>query len=680
MKAMFGAVWRGLRTHIRALVILVGLGVVGVVVLTGGTYVASQNPAFCKSCHYMDPYYRQWETSSHSETSCVACHPFRPVTNAVSALRYLTDTQDSRPRAEIPDGLCLQSGCHETRILQAASTFKEKVSFDHAAHTQRLRRGKRLRCTSCHSQIVQGEHISVTAETCYLCHFKGVGEAQAIGGCTTCHGTPSETLQEQGFIFSHDSYLKVGVSCQQCHLQVSEGEGAVPKERCFTCHVERTERYDDSEFLHRTHVTVHDVDCFQCHETIRHGKIKMIRALEPSCENCHKGLHSPQKDMYIGTGGIGSGDTPSRMFAAQVSCDGCHTRTVHVGTREFEETSLEPERQSCVTCHGSGYDDMMDDWLRETKRLVDTLGPEVKQAEASLVNAERRNVDASDSRILIEKARHNYDFLKFGRGAHNVEYAANLARASAGYIDKAMGKLSGDYVAPKRPSTIATPDGYCTAMCHTRLGLPADTRFDQMTFPHELHADGLEVECTKCHSPEKHKMRIITRSECMSCHHEAQDIACGHCHPSQQALYTGQVADLGVSGDPDVMFEAEVECDGCHDLSGETTFAGLKEMCVECHEAEYGDMLTEWVTEIQGALGRSLVNLDRARRFVEASRRKGGDVVEPEALIRKAERMIRLVESGKGTHNYPLSLELLESADGKLEDALNRLGRQAATP
>jgi hypothetical protein len=114
----------------------------------------------------------------------------------------------------------------------------------------------------------------------------------------------------------------------------------------------------------------------------------MIRALEVGCENCHKGLHSPQKDMYIGTGGAGVADTPSRMFAAQVSCEGCHTRAVHVGTPEFAEASLEAERRSCVTCHGPGYDLMLDDWTREAGHLTKALEPELERAEAVLKRVE----------------------------------------------------------------------------------------------------------------------------------------------------------------------------------------------------------------------------------------------------------------------------------------------------
>ena len=680
MRAMFRAFGGGLKTHALGLLSLIGLGAAAGLVLLGGVYVASQNSGFCATCHYMEPYYRQWKTSTHAETPCVSCHPVRPVTIAISAARYATGTHDVRPRAEVANGLCLQSGCHDTRLMEGKSAFKGKIHFDHSTHLARLRRGKRLQCTSCHSQIVQGEHIAVTEETCFLCHFKGVGEAQAIGRCTNCHGTPKETVQHEGFVFNHDSYLKVGVACQQCHLEVTEGKGNVPKDRCFSCHVEHLEQYEDSEFVHAKHVTEHDVDCFRCHEKIVHGEIRMIRALEPACENCHKGLHSPQKEMYLGSGGEGVPDTPSRMFAAQVSCDGCHTRAIHLGTPEFDETNLEAQRQSCVTCHGKGYDLMLDDWLREMDRLVRMLGPQVEQAEDELQRADRADSDVMEARLLIQKARHNYDFLKFGRGAHNVEYAVQMIRAATGYLDRAMAQMKGDYRPPSRSRVVTAPDGYCTVLCHARLGLPEETRFERMTFPHSAHVEDLEIACTRCHSPEKHKMRVITRSECMACHHEAEDIDCAHCHPAQNALYTGEAAAWGATGDADVMAQGEVACGGCHDLSEPMSIAGVQETCVACHEAGYDEMLGEWLNEVQEALGRASLLAEDVKRRMQTARQQGQDTAGAEELLRQAEPLLELVEKGKGAHNYALSGDLLQKAEEKLREAMSLIGGAVPSP
>lgn len=450
MNALWRDLARGLRRHGLYLLGMAGV-VAGLVVLfTGGVYVASQDPDFCATCHYMEPYYRQWQTSSHADVSCVDCHPVRPLQNAISALRYLTDTQDPRPRAEVASASCTQ--CHDSRLEEGLEIFGGTMHFDHQTHLADLRRGKQLQCTSCHSQIVQGEHIAVTKETCFLCHFRDVGEGQAIGGCTNCHDAPGESVQHGGFVFRHETYLEAGVSCEQCHLQVVRGDGAVPQKRCYTCHVERLERYDDSAFMHATHVTEHDVDCFACHEPIEHGDVRLIRALDTSCETCHQALHSPQKEVYLGTGGRGVTELPSRMFAARVACDGCHTSAVHRGSPEFEEVSLAAQRKSCVDCHGAGYDLMLDDWLGEMATLEADLGPEVEAAEALLQRRETAGADVAVARLQLQNARHNLDLLHAGKGAHNVEYAVRLAKAATKFVDAAMPALQSGSQAGDSPS------------------------------------------------------------------------------------------------------------------------------------------------------------------------------------------------------------------------------------
>jgi len=99
--------------------------------------------------------------------------------------------------------------------------------------------------------------------------------------------------------------------------------------------------------------------------------------------------------------------------------------------------------------------------------------------------------------------------------------------------------------------------------------MPSDKVFFremELQFPHALHVKDVGIECAKCHSPEKHKMRIVTKSECMKCHHESKDIDCGHCHKAQQALYEGKVKAYGATPAPDVMAAGQTKCVECHDL------------------------------------------------------------------------------------------------------------------
>jgi hypothetical protein len=237
-----------------------------------------------------------------------------------------------------------------------------------------------------------------------------------------------------------------------------------------------------------------------------------------------------------------------------------------------------------------------------------------------------------------------------------------------------------DYRPPSRSRLLNTPDGYCTVLCHARLGVPDETGFDHLVFPHAVHVEDVEVACTRCHSPEKHKMRVITRSECMNCHHEAQDIACGHCHPAQEALYTGKLAGSGLEEQPDPMADAEVECDGCHAVSSKMSIAAIQEACVDCHEAGYEEMVVDWINEVQDALARTALLAEEARRGIEAAHRQGREVGEAQGLLAQAETMVQAVEKGRGAHNFPLAIEVLEDADEDLRRALRAAEEGDATP
>ncbi len=170
---------RRLRRIVTRVASVLGTAVLLLVLLMGTAGWYTSRPAFCNSCHIMEPYYESWQQSSHKDVSCIECH-FAPglggkvrgkMLGLVQLAKYVTQSESSRPAAEIPDASCLRSGCHETRTLAGDVDF-HGIPFDHKPHLEKLRRGKKLRCTSCHAQIVQGSHMTVTASTCFLCHFK----------------------------------------------------------------------------------------------------------------------------------------------------------------------------------------------------------------------------------------------------------------------------------------------------------------------------------------------------------------------------------------------------------------------------------------------------------------------------------------------------------------------------
>ncbi len=513
MGAFLRDVWALLRKHVRVLAALGAALVLLVLALNLAVSRIAQRSTFCATCHYMATYVEQWKTSKHAAVDCVRCHPYGPTAVAASTIRYLSGAYNPRPRAEVDDQSCLAGGCHDRRLLKAQETFRGGIRFDHQVHLTTKPRGIPLRCTSCHNQIVQKGHVTVSEQVCYTCHFKGAGPGQAVTGCETCHGKPKKLVEHAGFSFSHESYLKLGVSCSQCHVQVISGNAEVAKERCAGCHVGREERIQDIQLLHDTHIARHKVDCQECHGPITHGKVQLVEPLEVRCESCHIRQHSLRKLMYIGTGGKLIPDLPSRMFAAQVSCTGCHIHVTEKGAVLSHEARTTAQREACVTCHGAGYDKMYDDWKAAAAKLIQSYAALLAEAEKQLAG---KPLPKQHS-IALKDAREAYLFIKDGRVEHNVEYAVKLVQAGAARVDALLRALDPKAKPIPRDDLIGQKDAYCFPLCHQRLPFKPEVMLDGKKLPHQVHADS-GVGCGTCHSVSKHKTMAVDRAACKTCH------------------------------------------------------------------------------------------------------------------------------------------------------------------
>jgi nitrate/TMAO reductase-like tetraheme cytochrome c subunit len=236
----------------------------------------------------MEPYVKAWTVSRHSKVECVQCH-FPPEFKealwvkfqaSTQLVKWVTQTYDSKPYADVRDASCLRSGCHATASLDARAplTFKRVTHFAHRAHLDPARMGMQLRCTSCHAQVEVEKHFEVARTTCFTCHFKGrqAGrELDPVAGCTGCHQAPGGRIlvRATGSTFDHAPLVQRGVACQSCHLQVVHGGGEAPVERCVGCHNEREklERAGDLRLVHDAHVTRGSIDCVRCHNAVTHA-------------------------------------------------------------------------------------------------------------------------------------------------------------------------------------------------------------------------------------------------------------------------------------------------------------------------------------------------------------------------------------------------------------------------
>jgi nitrate/TMAO reductase-like tetraheme cytochrome c subunit len=271
------------RLAVVALVLAGALVVGGIAV--AGAFKATSTHQFCSSCHIMQPYVQGWTASRHSKVECVQCH-FPPTFKdalwvkfqaSTQLVKWATDTYSSKPFADVRDASCLRSGCHATSALdtRAPLAFKRVTGFAHGVHLDPGKTGVALRCTSCHAQTVVDRHFEVTESTCFTCHFKGSRgnrELKPLGGCPACHGAPVRDLRVGSGVFNHRELVQRGVPCQSCHINVVEGAGDAPADRCIGCHNEREKLALASSVpaVHRAHVTERSIECTRCHTSIKH--------------------------------------------------------------------------------------------------------------------------------------------------------------------------------------------------------------------------------------------------------------------------------------------------------------------------------------------------------------------------------------------------------------------------
>jgi len=430
--------WVVLTTRFRIIMLVL---LIGLVALFAGFFHYSSKPEFCNSCHFMDNFTASWKDSSHSQVPCNDCH-FPPgwrnvmrakVASSTHIIKTITHTASIKPRAEIDDASCLREGCHETRLLDGEVVFKDKYKFDHGLHLTELRRGKKLRCTSCHSQMVQGKHISVTESTCFTCHFKGRVHdrlSDPIAGCTSCHDSPVEPIQlAGGGTFDHKAFLDREVQCWKCHFDSIQGTGDVPRQVCITCHSDtaKLEKYNDSRFMHNWHVTQRKVECFQCHSEIRHGLHPEFVEGDATCARCHSMGHNSHSRLYSGQGGRGVEGEPSGHFTANVDCVACHEMpSPEDAGRHMDIITYKTTEQACVECHGKRIEGTLEEWESVLVEMLDETRQELAKAEKAYQVMPDDHPQKAEAKALLETAQYNSDFVGKAHGVHNIEYAMEL--------------------------------------------------------------------------------------------------------------------------------------------------------------------------------------------------------------------------------------------------------------
>lgn len=593
--------------------IAVAVTLVLLAVVMGTVLEVTSTPRFCSVCHNMKPYYTSWLESSHKDVTCTDCH-FPPgikskIKGKFTALSMLVNYftgiyKRNKPWAEISDESCMRSGCHVSRMLKGKVEFKKNIIFDHAPHLEGLRRGKKLRCTSCHSQIVQGAHMSVTETTCFLCHFKDIGDAAAdsMNRCTGCHTPPTSPRGKSGdgglAPYDHTMALEKKIACRKCHGDMVVGDGSVPKNRCNTCHgdIEKVKLYTDTALMHKNHISDHKIECDQCHTEIQHKSVARSEFIKPDCHACHPDFHNAQLRLFTGKGGIGVPDQPSPMFEAGLNCQACHI--FHKFEGEFKEKgeTFRAGAGSCESCHGSGYGKILENWKTQTDHKVSQFSRALAAAE-TIIEKYKNHKEYSAAKQKFTDALFNFNLVKYGNSIHNITFANGLMDKAYQLLEEGLKSVGAAEKLPAFEKETNIVPGECSG-CHTGIEQKVTTAFG-WKFSHFIHLKGQALSCTRCHSNAgKHGELVISKQGCMDCHHGT--IAggklpeCKNCHGTQNAVYFSQVA-FSTLKVPNPM-SGGVACVDCHKDEKNRLLRPGKTVCSKCHEKDYEAMFDEWQT------------------------------------------------------------------------------------
>lgn len=684
------------QTHHKGIKILLVFSSIFFVIILGALLQFSESPTFCGLCHQMDVYLESWRTSSHRHASCTRCH-YEPgflnhlkgkwVDGQVSLAYFISGKRPSRPHAEISDASCMQKGCHRTEDLQKDMIYKN-VAFSHEKHLGELRRGMKLRCTSCHAQLVQGMHLTVHETNCFICHYYKAGPkgekdclSCAVGGCTSCHIEPKGDIKVNGWSFNHRKYIARGVACEKCHLSIVQGDGHVPEGKCVECHNEPellTTKFT-SQLLHRNHVTDHKIECSSCHTPLKHeiGKVPILAQYFTICDRCHnKAVHLGPEEFYSGSGGIGVPDTPSLMYTANVDCIACHRMTEEsqaaLHTTKYTEKTLE---KACVSCHGEGFNKTLGHWKLLLSKAENDTNQRIFNVQKLLYEYEttrERRVDFKKARTLLNEARHNYNFVLLGNGVHNIEYAFILLNVANNKTEQATAVLDKSY-RPKEFQTQMT----CTTLCH--VGEEKRTvPFNDIRFSHETHVSGNGLKCADCHSPRENHGKTLQKN-CAECHHgkEIKKVRCEDCHVNVKRILHGK-GGIGIQERPSAKLDV-VECIDCHQgvpAKKKEAFDAIKKRCIKCHDQSYGEMAVRWKAVSEELVKKVAPKIDKVREEIERIESRGGHTFVYRKLFGEAEFNYNLAKKGNGVHNLEYAEDLLEFANQRLDEALKQLAKK----
>jgi hypothetical protein len=419
--------------------------------LVTSSIIATGQPGFCNSCHIMNSYYDNWQTSAHSEVNCLDCH-LQPglagyvngkINGLAQAVNCIVGRMATKPNATIKDNSCLRSECHSTEELLTKDIDYSSIKFTHKNHIEKVVDGIRISCGTCHNHFEGDEHFSVNSDACFTCHFLKDNESDSRlvqTSCQDCHEVPDKVI-ERGFVtINHTEFVSYQASCDDsCHKNDIEKRSDVSDSVCLNCHSFSNEQQADSVELHEIHTNCEKVECFACHGKVLHDQTKVLSvSAMMDCQNCHSNTHEVQRSIYTAQHHLQNGDPKhilSPMFLTHVECKGCHIEQVrkNPGMLDSFGTVAKAVPSACDKCHESGTGQQyIPFWQGKIKGLYEKISNKVDMFEqrAGLETDEQLVQEFQDkvkqARSILESVSSDGSW-----GVHNFKYTeAMLLKAS----------------------------------------------------------------------------------------------------------------------------------------------------------------------------------------------------------------------------------------------------------
>ena len=549
-----------------------------------------------------------------------------------------------------------------------ARSSSRSVAFDHKAHFADLKRGKQLRCTSCHSQIVQGQHITVTESSCFLCHFKKTENTPQVSACANCHKKDQLTATQARY--NHTVVFDKNFKCDKCHSQVIVGDGAVPGKTATSATSRRSGWTNTAtpHLIHDTHIAKNKIECTQCHLAIQHKIVKDIETIA-DCSTCHTGSHQAQKILYTGQGGKGvDHPMPNVMLEKGLSCKGCHMFHEETGGRLGQERDLDlgrpglrilPRQRASARSSSPG----------RTRPGRSSLAINGDLPEGPARRSEGRPGPAGRGRErLLDEAAFNIDVVDRGKSVHNISYAQELLHAA---LEQDRAGPRGSPARPTSPTGSSfkeqkTPNACLN--CHQGIDETTGPAFG-LNFPHKKHVAAQNLACAKCHSnAKKHGELIAPKAFCTSCHHK--DAAEGLRRPairSRRPLYQGGTIWARPRSPRTSWPRPRPTARPATSTRPRRSSGPTAAPCVECHDKTYDKTFADWRAGFRSKRDEVRAALPAVNRAALTETQKA-ELAAVEALLTALD-----LDGSSGVHNHAFADDALAKALAKIKSWGNQV-------